>query len=160
AYDRHSQTKPKGFGMLQHIENLRLVSADESGSYPRPADMYNVVIIAAYNEAYEVIEPTIHSLTRTSYDHKKLIVVLAYEERGGEDIENTAKRLAEEYKDSFMTFQIVKHPRDLPNEVVGKGGNITYAGKYIQGWIEKQGIEYKNVIITTLDSDNRPHYSY
>ena len=160
SYERHVHAKPEGFGIQQHIENLRLVGADESGSYPKPSDMYNVVIIAAYNEAYEVIEPTVRSLTRTSYDHKKLIVVLAYEERGGDDIEHTAKRLAEEYKNSFMTFQIVKHPRDLPNEVVGKGGNITFAGKFIQGWLDEKGIEYKNVLLTTLDSDNRPHHAY
>lgn len=161
SYERHHKgAKPSGFGMLQHVENLRLIAADESGAYPKPSDIYNVVIVAAYNESYEVIEPTIRSLTRTTYDHKKLIVVLAYEERGGPAIEATAKRLQKEFKNSFMTFQIVKHPRDLPDEVVGKGGNITYAGKYIQQWIDEQKIEYKNVIITTLDSDNRPHHSY
>src|SRR5690606_30688010 len=130
AFDRHSGTKPSGFGMVQHIENLRLLAADTSGSYPKPSDIYNLVIIAAYNEAYDVIEPTVRSLTRATYDQKKLIVALAYEERGGEDIENTAKRLQEEFKDAFMTFEIVKHPRDLPNEVVGKGGNITFAGQH------------------------------
>ncbi len=161
AYERHSKgTKPTGFGMLQHIENLRLVGADNSGEYPKPSEMYNAVIIAAYNEAYDVIEPTVRSLTRTTYDHKKLIVVLAYEERGGEDIEKTAQRLQKEYKDSFMTFEIVKHPRDLPDEVVGKGGNITYAGQYVQAWLDEKGIEYKNVLMTTLDSDNRPHHAY
>ena len=161
AYERHSKSaKPTGFGMLQHIENLRLVGADNSGEYPKPSEMYNAVIIAAYNEAYDVIEPTVRSLTRTTYDHKKLIVVLAYEERGGEDIEKTAQRLQKEYKDSFMTFEIVKHPRDLPDEVVGKGGNITYAGQYVQAWLDEKGIEYKNVLMTTLDSDNRPHHAY
>ncbi|MGV9002020.1 MAG: glycosyltransferase [Candidatus Saccharimonadaceae bacterium] len=161
SYKRHTAAgKPTGFGITQHIENLRLLGADESGEYPKPSDMYNVVIIAAYNESYEVIEPTVRSLVRATYDHSKLIVALAYEERGGEDMENTAKRLAEEFKDTFMTFEIVKHPRDLPNEVVGKGGNITFAGKYIQKWLDKKGIEYKNVLLTTLDSDNRPHHSY
>jgi len=161
AYETHiAAGKPSGFGMVQHIENLRLMGADESGAYPKPSELYNVVIIAAYNEAYEVIEPTVRSLTRTTYDHKKLIVALAYEERGGAEIEATAKRLAKEYAHAFMAFEIVKHPRDLPNEVVGKGGNITYAGKYMQQWLDEKGIEYKNVLLTTLDSDNRPHHSY
>lgn len=160
SFEKHSKGKREGYGMVQHIENLRLMAADTSNSYPRPSDLYNVVIIAAYNEDYEVIEPTVRSLTRTTYDHKKLIVALAYEERGGAEIEATAKRLQKEYKDKFMTFEIVKHPRDLPNEVVGKGGNITYAGKYMQEWVKNKGIEYKNVLITTLDSDNRPHHSY
>jgi hypothetical protein len=160
AYETHSHSRPEGYGMLQHIENLRLIAADESGSFPKPSDVYNMVIVAAYNEAYEVLEPTIRSLTRVTYDQKRLIVALAYEERGGEAIEQTAQRLAEEFKDVFMTFQIIKHPRDLPDEVVGKGGNITYAGKQMQQWVDQQGIEYKNVLITTLDSDNRPHSAY
>lgn len=160
AYQKHIEASSKGFGMLQHIENLRLIAADESNLYPKPSDVYNLVIVAAYNESYEVIEPTIRSLTRTTYDKSHLIVALAYEERGGEQIEATAQRLAEEYKDAFMTFQIIKHPRDLPNEVVGKGGNITYAGQQMQKWVDAQGIAYKNVLITTLDSDNRPHAAY
>lgn len=161
AYQRHSvASNESGFGMVQHIENLRLLAADESGEYPKPSGMYNLVIIAAYNESYDVIEPTVRSLIRTTYDHQKLIVALAYEERGGEDIENTAKRLAKEFKGKFMAFEIVKHPRDLPNEVVGKGGNITFAGQYMKKWLDEKGIEYKNVLTTTLDSDNRPHHSY
>jgi len=160
SYERHGSTKPVGFGMAQHVENLRLIAADTTGQFPRPSDMYNLIIIAAYNESYEVIEATVRSLTRVTYDHKKMIVALAYEERGGAEIEATAKRLAKEFKNTFMAFEIIKHPRDLPNEVVGKGGNITYAGQRMQEWIDQRGIEYKNVLITTLDSDNRPHHSY
>lgn len=59
-----------------------------------------------------------------------------------------------------MTFQAIKHPRDLPDEVVGKGGNITYAGKKMREWVDAQGIEHRRVIVTTLDSDNRPHKNY
>lgn len=158
-YEKRRTHRPEGYGMPQHVENLRLISAD-AAAYPKPSEVYNLVIIAAYNESYEVLDPTIHSVMNTTYDNKKLIVALAYEERGGLDIEATAKRLQKKYKDTFLTFQIIKHPRDLPNEVVGKGGNITYAGKQMQQWIDKQGIEYKNVLITTLDSDNRPHHAY
>lgn len=161
AYEKHSKSSHlEGFAMVQHVENLRLVAADESNQFPKPSDIYNLVIIAAYNESYDVIEPTVRSLVRTTYDHKRLIVALAYEERGGAEIEETAKRLRKEYKDKFMTFEIVKHPRDLPDEVVGKGGNITYAGRQMREWIDQKGIEYKNVLVTTLDSDNRPHHSY
>ena len=160
AYARHKKAGSKGFGMVQHIENLRLIAADESGEYPKPSDMYNLVIIAAYNESYEVIASTVQSLTKVTYDKQKLIVALAYEERGGPEIEATAKRLQKEFKKHFMTFEIIKHPRDLPDEVVGKGGNITYAGKVMQKWLDEKGIEYKNVLTTTLDSDNKPHHSY
>ncbi len=118
------------------------------------------MIVAAYNEEFEVIDPTIQSVADTHYDNKKIVMVLAYEERGGPEIEKTALRLQKKYEDTFMEFQIIKHPRDLPDEVVGKGGNITYAGLQMQEWFKKQNIAYKDVLVTTLDSDNRPHVHY
>lgn len=159
AYEKRKGTRPHGYGMLQHIENLRLMGADPS-RFPKPSELYNIVIVAAYNESYEVLEPTIRSVRDTTYDNKKLIVVLAYEERGGDAIHATAEKLAAQYGRTFHTFIALKHPRDLPDEVVGKGGNITYAGKYMQAWVEEKGISFRNVMITTLDADNRPHHSY
>jgi cellulose synthase/poly-beta-1,6-N-acetylglucosamine synthase-like glycosyltransferase len=159
SFAKHEHGYDRGYGMLSHVDNLRLVAADPT-SFPKPSEMYNVVIVAAYNESYEVIEPTIYSLVKATYDLSRLVVVFAYEERGGEDIEKTAKRLQKKFASKFNDFIIVKHPRDLPNEVVGKGGNITYAGKYIQGWFEEKGVEFKNVLMTTLDADNRPHPGY
>lgn len=159
SFERLEKSKSRAYGALQHVENLRLAAADPS-AFPKPSELYNIVIIAAYNEAYEVLAPTIKSVQKTHYDNQKLIVVLAYEERGGPSMEATAEKLQKKFSGVFKEFFIVKHPRDLPNEVVGKGGNITYAGFQMQEWVAKQGIEYKNVLITTLDSDNRPHAAY
>jgi len=159
SYELRLRESKKDFGTRVHAENLRLMAADPT-SYPTPDQLYNMVIIATYNEAYEVLEPTIRSLMNTTYDNKKMIVVLAYEERGGEATEKIAERLQKKFSDTFFTFQIVKHPRDLPDEVVGKGGNITFAGHEMARWVHDKGIAYKDVIITTLDADNRPHKTY
>lgn len=158
-YEHHKGAASKAYGALQHVENLRLAAAD-APAFPKPSSLTNLVIVAAYNEEFEVIDPTIQSVADTHYDNKKIVMVLAYEERGGPEIEKTALRLQKKYKDTFMEFQIIKHPRDLPDEVVGKGGNITYAGLQMQEWFKKQNIAYKDVLVTTLDSDNRPHVHY
>lgn len=155
-YNKHS----KEFGYVEHRENLRLMAAAEEGAFPRPSELYNAVIIAAYNETLEVLEPTIQSVADTHYNNEQLIVVLAYEERGGLSMEAVAKALNKKFQHTFKAFHIVKHPKDLPDEVVGKGGNITFAGKWLQGWVESQDIPFKDVIVTTLDSDNRPHQTY
>ena len=159
SYSRRKDARAEGYGMFQHVENLRLMTADTT-AFPKPSELYNLVIVPAYNESYEVIEPTIQSIASTTYNNKQLIIAFAYEDRGGDEIHETALKLQEKFKDTFKTFQIIKHPRDLPNEIVGKGGNITYAAKKMQTWVEKQGIEYKNVLVTTLDADNRPHAAY
>ena len=159
SYDRIKYVTDLTFGSIAHQENLRLISAD-SRAFPRPSHLYNAVIVAAYNESYEVLEPTIQSILDTTYDNKKLIITIAYEQRGGEGIKQTAMRLKEKFGLQFHSFHLVEHPQDVPHEVIGKGGNITHAGRYLRDWLPSQGIEYKDVMITTLDSDNRPHRTY
>lgn len=159
SFHRQKGAHTSAYGALQHTENLRLAAADPA-AFPKPSDIYHLVIIAAYNEGYDVLEPTIKTVAASHYDMKKLVVALAYEERGGPDMEKTARRLEKQFKNTFLEFVAVKHPRDLPDEVVGKGGNITYAGKQMRSWFDERSIEYKNVMVTTLDSDNRPHPSY
>lgn len=159
SYERERTVRSDGFGFEAHKENLRLVAAEPS-AFPKPSQLYNAVIIAAYNELYEVIEPTIQSIKDTSFNNDRLIIVLAYEERGGPDIKKTAELLQRKFKNDFRTFQLVKHPDGLPEEVRGKGGNITYAGYFLQDWLKKNDIAYEDVIVTTLDSDNRPHAAY
>lgn len=159
SYQRASEADANEFGSQTHIENLQRLIA-EPDAFPKPSQLYNAVIIAAYNESYEVLEPTIQSVLNTTYDKSKLILVLAYEERGGEEIKKVAQRLHKKFADSFFAFHLVEHPKDLPDEVVGKGGNITYAGRFLKDWVAKQQIAYSDVMITTLDSDNRPHATY
>lgn len=155
-YNSHHQTT---FGYKAHIENLEHISVHPE-QYPKPSQLRQAVIIAAYNESLEVIEPTLESVAATTYDNDKMIVLFAYEERGGENIEKTAKYLEQKFKDKFGIFKLVKHPQDLPHEVRGKGGNITHAGRFLKELCKKQQIEYSDVIVTTLDCDNRPHQSY
>ena len=156
AQSQHS----KEFGLAIHKENLRLMAADPT-LFPKPSHLYNAVIIATYNEAYEVLEPTIQSVLATNYGNDKIILVLAYEERGGEAIEQTVKTLQRKFKDKFKAFHLVKHPDGLPDEIPsGKGPNITFAAHYLKEWLIGEKIDFKDVIVTTLDSDNRPHATY
>ena len=159
SYELRQRGQLKAFDARAHVENLRLAAADPE-AFPKPSALYNLVMVTAYNESYEVIDPTLQSLVDTTYDGKKIILVLAYEERGGEEIEKTILRLQKKYAKKFFEVLAIEHPRDLPDEVVGKGGNITYAGKFMAGWLKEKGIEYKNVLVTTLDADNRPHPAY
>ena len=141
-----------------HAKNLAYIASDHSA--PRAQDIYQAVIIAMYNEQYETLLPTIQAIADSSFDQKRIMVVLAYEQRGGPATKSVVNKLQQTFQDTFLHFYTVEHPADLANEVQGKGGNITYAGKFLQRCIEKEDIDPDNVIITTLDSDNRPHKQY
>jgi cellulose synthase/poly-beta-1,6-N-acetylglucosamine synthase-like glycosyltransferase len=157
SLDRESK---KSWGYSQHRRNLLRIAKPDDKS-PRPADIYNAVIIAMVNEGRDVLEPTIQYVLENDYDHKKhTILVIAYEGRGTKETEAMVRDLVKEYGDKFYHAVAIKHPSGLPNEVIGKGGNITWAGRELKNWLEKKTVDPNNVIVTTLDSDNRPHRSY
>jgi hypothetical protein len=124
-----------------------------------PSEIIHAVIIATYKEVREVLQPTIESLLKSNYDMKKVIFVLAYEGRAGEETERLAKELTQEYGHYFMHAMAVKHPR-TPDEILGKGGNVTYAGRELEKYLKKEKIDPLRVLVTTLDADNRVHREY
>jgi hypothetical protein len=143
-----------------HARNLRRVEQYIGVNRIKPSQLYHAVVIAFYKESRDVVEPTIQSVLDSDFDAKQIILVLAYEERGGQDVERMAKALAKEYGHKFHYAEAVKHPMDITGEVPGKGGNITFAGRRLQKYVEKQGIDPMKVLVTTLDSDNRPDKQY
>jgi cellulose synthase/poly-beta-1,6-N-acetylglucosamine synthase-like glycosyltransferase len=140
-----------------HYANVRRLQ--ERAPVVEPDDIIHAIIIATYNEAREVIEPTIQSVLNSKYDMSKVILVLAYEARDGAQSEPAVKELEKEYGDQFMRTMSFKHPL-TEGEVRGKGGNITFAARKLAQYLEKEGIDPLRVIVTTLDSDNRPHKYY
>lgn len=141
-----------------HAKNIKRID-----KYPpkfKPSEALHGVIIAVYNESRDILEPTIKAIIDSNFDMKKIALTIAYEERGGEDVEKTVKSLIKKYGDHFLMADCYKHPKDLPNEVIGKGGNINFAGRKLEKWFSSKNIDPARVLITTLDADNRPHPNY
>lgn len=159
SYEMIEKNTSKGYDYKVHQENLRLI-ASSADPFPRPSTIYNAIIMPAYNESYDVIKPTFQSLLDTTYNKKQMVVIFAYEERGGEEIRATAKRLQKEFGHHFKAFMLSEHPSDLPNEIVGKGPNITFATQYLEEWCHDNKVDFSDVLVTTLDCDNKPHPKY
>lgn len=154
SFERLRGKESKSYDFQTHVENLRMLSVMGS-EYPKPEKIYHAVIMAAYNEGPEILEPSIEAVKNSTFPNEKIIFVLAYEERGGEEIEKTANEMKEKFKGVFKEFMLVKHPKDMPGEVIGKGPNLTYAGKFLVDRVKILKIPIENVIVTSLDSDNR-----
>lgn len=141
-----------------HTRNIERL-AEYPGAV-KPEEIYHVMMVATYNESKDVVEPTIQAVLDSDYDMSKVILVLAYEERGGAQKRKETLQLAKKYGSRFFFVEAIEHPDGLPNEVVGKGGNITYAGRILQKKLEERKIDPLHVVLTTLDADNRPHKAY
>lgn len=160
AYDRLAGSDNESYGFQQHLQNLRMIAVAEPGYYPKPSEIHHAVIVTMYNESLDVLTPTIESIKNTTFPNQRTILVLAYEERGGAEAEKTAKSLEKKFQKAFKAFLLVKHPDGIKNEVIGKGANITHAGRALQTYVEKKKMRFSDIIVTTLDSDNRPHETY
>lgn len=126
----------------------------------KPSELYNVVILATYNESLDILEPSVQALIDTNYPIKQLMLVVAYEERGGKQTEDNANYIIDTYGDKFAYAVAIKHPDGLAGEVRGKGANITFAGRLLTDYINEQQIDPEHVIVTTFDSDHRPSANY
>lgn len=160
--------KCKEFAFNEHVENLKLLSVgkdlvlsesevvvDEPISFPKPKEIYHAVIMVAYNEGLETLIPTVEAVRDGSFDNERIIFVFGYEERGGEAMVENAKVLKEKFKDDFFEFITVMHPKDLKDEIQGKGPNLNFAAGELLEFVKKKKIPLKNIIVTSLDSDNK-----
>lgn len=154
AYERLHDDDNRSYHFSQHVENLKMMATMEK-EYPKPSEIYHVVIMTAYDEGREILEPSIEAVVNNTFPNERIIFTLAYEERGGETIENTVKDLAKKYQNTFKEFLLVKHPANLRGEVIGKGPNLTYAGYVVAEYVKKNHLPIENIVVTSLDSDNR-----
>lgn len=142
-----------------HARNLARVEKYIAHNRIKPSEVYHGVFVAIWNEL-DVIEATIQAILSSDYDLKKLILIIAYEERGGTEVKSAIERLIKKYGKDFYHAEAVMHPWPMFGEVIGKGGNITYAARRFKNYLQEQGIDPTHVLVTTLDCDNRPHKQY
>lgn len=116
--------------------------------------LYHMVLLPFYKEGREVVEGTVKSLVDSKYDTKKMIVVLASEERAGEEANNLAKEMVEKYGEHFFDSLATIHPKDVPGEIKGKGPNITYAvSKAKEEIVDKHNLKHEDIIVSAFDID-------
>lgn len=160
AFERLRDRHEGSYGFDEHVQNLRMLLAVEGRSEPKPGDVYHAVIMVAYNEGLETLVPSVEAVRDTTFPNERIIFVLGYEERGGEAMEANAQELKRRFRGAFRDFILVKHPDNLKGEVIGKGPNLTYAGKHLAEYVEKRRMRKENIIVTSLDSDNRMSPKY
>ncbi|HEC20919.1 MAG TPA: hypothetical protein ENI70_00190 [Candidatus Peregrinibacteria bacterium] len=151
----------QALGAGKEAENLeeekikkRIHRLKKKDQYLKFDNLYHVVILATYKEDLTVLKRSIQALKESNFPSEKVFFVLAAEERGRSDIKEVSDALKSEYASSFKEFFVYLHPDGLPGEVIGKGGNITFAGRQVLREIKKRQIPLENVLVTTLDADN------
>jgi cellulose synthase/poly-beta-1,6-N-acetylglucosamine synthase-like glycosyltransferase len=117
-------------------------------------DIYHLIIVPEYKEPIEILRNSVESVLKSDYPTNNLIYVLATEERDREGAMKAAEDLGKEFGKK-IDFHHIMHPVGLPQDkILGKGPNITFAGKEILKYIERKKIPLENVIVTNMDADH------
>lgn len=146
-------------GLEDDLRQLRLL-VEQRRLIMDPDRLYHAVVLATFNEGLDILEPSVKSLTEVDYPVKQIMLIIAFEERGGPETEANAAYLIKTYGHHFAFATAVKHPVGLPGEVVGKGGNISFAGRQLTEEVRRMGVHPEQVVVTTFDSDHRASKNY
>jgi hypothetical protein len=120
-------------------------------------DIQHVAIFAVSKERMDIIEPSIKSVLTANYPLDKISVIIAAEERYPESLKDL-KILKKKYQNKFGEFKVYIH-KQKEGEIIGKGPNITHAGK--EYWREHEGrVDPSSVLVTTFDADHIIHPEY
>jgi len=123
--------------------------------------IYHLIILPTYKEERKIIESSIEALVNSDYPKEKMMVVLAVEERAGSEIQKMAKEIEKKFSKSFYKFLVSLHPKNLPNEIPGKGSNESWAIKVASEKIIKpSNIKKEDIIVSSFDIDTRPYPRY
>ncbi len=121
---------------------------------PPPSEcIRHLVIIPVAKEPRGIVEPGLESLSRQSFSPKRILVVLALEQRATEEIKNDILSLEKKYKEYFLDLLTIIHPSDLPNEAKVKGANVTTAARQAAEYLQNKKIPMEHVVVSCFDAD-------
>lgn len=148
-----------GYAKLK--ENLKIDWFGRARKIKDWEKIYHVVIFPVYNEGLEIIRPSIQSIVDSNYPKDKIIVVMTFEERSGQDlVKKRIEAVQKEFSDKFFILLNTVHPDGISGEAKVKGANLTWAAKKIKKIIDEKKLKYENITVSTLDCDSRVHPQY
>ncbi len=121
-------------------------------------DILHFIIVPNFKEPSYKIESTLQSIVDNHYDKKKIVVVLAFEQREQEAREKYM-RFQKKYKLHFADFLASYHPL-LPGEAAGKASNQTFAAKMVDQYVEEKKYQREKCLVTICDADSHLPKNY
>ncbi len=141
------------------IEKLNELAKDDPGKDWHK--IYQLIIFPMYKESLGLVRESFRALFESDYPKDQMIVVLATEERAGQDAQEVAEAISKEYGDKFFKFLVTKHPKNINGEIAGKGSNESWAGKRAKEMVIDQfKIPYENIVASSFDIDAQVYPQY
>ncbi|MBI3379499.1 glycosyltransferase family 2 protein [Candidatus Gottesmanbacteria bacterium] len=168
TFDVYFLYKSISVAILSTISYLRLKHLSQIDWYQKASKLlhfdkvYHAIIIPNYKESVEKVRKTLQYLASQDFPSKRILVVLAMEQREGKEAKIRAQLLINEFKKKFADVFATFHP-DLDGEIKGKASNSSWAAKSLTKAINDKKIDKDYITITSCDADAllpNKYYSY
>ncbi|MBI4158234.1 MAG: glycosyltransferase family 2 protein [Candidatus Yanofskybacteria bacterium] len=145
-------------------------------------DIYHIIFLPLYKESYEIVSASIEGLLKTNYLKTKMMIVLCWEERGGDETRQVAEAVGRKYKNEFLEFMSVMHPvrgktpslagssadhavqagrtsngtspAVVSDEIPGKGSNTAYAAERVrENLVDRLNLPHDKILVSNFDID-------
>jgi len=128
--------------------------------WPQWEEKINVIFLPIYNEPFAVVQSTLEAIRKSSYPAEKIYIVLAGEARQAAHWQKIQDDVQKMYATVFAGIIFSTHPKNLPDEIPGKGSNIHHAELVFKKYADERGWQYGNIIISVFDIDTIVHPEY
>jgi cellulose synthase/poly-beta-1,6-N-acetylglucosamine synthase-like glycosyltransferase len=143
----------KKIDWLSKCKDLEAPETKENIGVLNWRDVYHLVVVPTYKESVDVLEPSINSILNSNYPQDRIILVVAFEERAGEEAVKRAKILEDKYKGKFFAYLTTFHPDGIKGEARVKGANTSWAAEEARIFLDEKNIKYENVVVSAFDCD-------
>jgi len=123
-------------------------------------EIKHLVFLPTYKEEAGVIRETLQSLSQASFPAEKMYIVIAGEERDAENFKKMTESLVPQFASKFAGLYTTIHPKNLPNEIPGKGSNLNYSANQIVPKLIELGLDPDKTIVSSFDIDTIVHHQY
>ncbi|MFH1253494.1 MAG: glycosyltransferase family 2 protein [Candidatus Uhrbacteria bacterium] len=124
--------------------------------------LYHLIFLPMTQESLQIVRETMQSLAASRFPKEKMIIVLAGEERCSENFSKVAPVIQKEFGKVFNRLILTVHPKNLPDEIKGKGSNLNYSAHQVKEILAKDypDLAPENIVVSSFDVDTNVHASY
>lgn len=129
-------------------------------NFPDWKKVYHIIVIPTYKEPLTTLQRTLTALSKQTFPVKRIVVMLSFEEREGEEGQKKAEQLQKEFGKAFGYLWTTFHP-DIAGEVKGKSSNTSWGAKIAKKkLVDEAGVDIDYVTISSEDADAIFHEQY
>lgn len=132
----------------------------EAEALPGYDHIRQLIFLPTYKEEYPVLRETLRVLAASAFSARRMVVVLAGEERDRERFSLIVEQAEKDFGNTFHAFMTTLHPADQPGEIPGKGSNLRWAAVTIVPRVLAMGWKPEETIVSSFDVDTLVHPQY